>query len=175
MKWDVPEEVQETLNFALKSLLVPGLDVTTPPVLGREEIQRAIPHRDPFLFLDDILYVDENEELIAARYDLKRGRLILSGHFPDAPMWPGVFQIEAIAQAGGMLYNRKHKIEGEIGLLTNVLAARFTNKVIPGADVYTVVRVFDYGQMAELVGQTLQSGNICSVAAVRFYSLSEEL
>ena len=175
MKWDVPPEVAEVLDVALKSPLLPGLDPSGTPVLGRNEINKALPHRDPFLFLDDILYLDEEEGLVAARYDLERGRFIMSGHFPDAPTWPGVFQIEAVAQAGGLLYNRMHKVEGEIGLLTNVLTARFVSKITPGAELYIVARVLDYGQMNETVGQTIQNGKICSVAAVRCYSLSEEL
>lgn len=175
MKWDVPVEVAQVLDGALKSPLLPGLDPSCPPVLRRSEIHQALPHRDPFLFLDDILHLDEEAGIVAARYDLEKGRVFLSGHFPDAPTWPGVFQIEAIAQAGGLLYNRMHKVEGEIGLLTNVLSARFVSKITPGAELVIVVHVLDYGQMAEIVGQTLQNGKICSVAAVRFYSLSEDL
>jgi UDP-3-O-[3-hydroxymyristoyl] N-acetylglucosamine deacetylase / 3-hydroxyacyl-[acyl-carrier-protein] dehydratase len=175
MKWDVPVEVAQVLDVALKSPLWPSLDPSCPPVLRRSEIHQALPHRDPFLFLDDILHLDEEEGIVAARYDLERGKVFLSGHFPNAPTWPGVFQIEAIAQVGGLLYNRMHKVEGEIGLLTNVLTARFVNKITPGAELYIVARVLDYGQMNETIGQTIQNGKICSVAAVRCYSLSEEL
>ena len=175
MKWDVPIELVPLLDAALKSPLLPDLDFSCPPVLRRDEIHRALPHRDPFLFLDDILYLDEEQGLVAARYDLERGRVFLSGHFPDAPTWPGVFQIEAIAQVGGLVYNRTHNVQGEIGLLTNVLTARYVGKITPGADIYTVARVLDYGQMNETVGQTIQNGKICSVAAVRCYSLSEDI
>ncbi len=98
----------------------------------------------------------------------------MAGHFPNAPTWPGIFQVEAITQAGGLLFNHKHNI-GEIGLLTNVLAARFMGRVTPGADLYIVARMLDYGQMTEAVGQAVQNGKVCSAAATRFYSLSEEL
>jgi 3-hydroxymyristoyl/3-hydroxydecanoyl-(acyl carrier protein) dehydratase len=175
MKWNPSDEVAELLNFASKQLLLPGLDPESPPVMRRTEIEEILPHRDPFLFLDEILHFDPGEGMIAARYDLEKGKFILSGHFPGNPTWPGIFQVEAISQAGGLLYNHIHKIEGDIGLLTNIIAARFIAKITPGTDLFVVTRVLDYGQMVEFVGQTLQNGKICSVAATRCYSLSEEL
>lgn len=173
MKWQVPAPVAELLDAAAQSPLL--VQRSHSPVLQRQEIEQALPHRDPFLFLDEVVHLDPEEGWIAARYDLKRGEAIVAGHFPGHPTWPGTLQVEAIAQAGAILYNRKHQTGGEIGLLTNILAARFIRKITPGADLYITARVLDYGQMGEVVGQVLQNGEICSVAAVRFYSLSEEI
>lgn len=175
MKWSASDEVAELLNFASKQLLLPDLDPGSAPVMRRTKIEEILPHRDPFLFLDEILYFDPERGMIAARYDLERGRFILSGHFPGNPTWPGIFQVEAVSQAGGLLYNHIHNIEGEVGLLTNIIAARFMGKITPGSDLIVVVRLLDFGQMGEFVGQTLQNGRICAVAATRCYSLSEGL
>jgi 3-hydroxyacyl-[acyl-carrier-protein] dehydratase len=174
MKWNVTEEVADLLNLAQASFLVPDLDTMHLPLLNRSEIEQVLPHREPFLFLDEIIFMDEEQGVIVAKYDLERGRVFLEGHFPGAPTWPGIFQVEAITQAGGLLFNYTHKIH-DIGLLTNVLAARFMEKITPGADLYIVARVLDYGQLVEIVGQTIQNRKICSVAATRFYSLSEEI
>lgn len=174
MRWNPSDEVAELLDVASKHLLLPDLDPTCPPVMGRPEIERILPHRDPFLFLDEVLHFDLDNGVAAARYDLERGRFILSGHFPDAPMWPGIFQVEGINQVGGLLVNHAHKTEGGLGVLTNVLASRFMRKVTPGADLLMIARILDFGDMTEVVGQTLQNGEICSVAATRIYSLSEE-
>jgi 3-hydroxyacyl-[acyl-carrier-protein] dehydratase len=174
MKWNVPEEVTDLLNLAQTSFLMPDFDTLRLPLLNRSEIEQVLPHREPFLFLDEVFCLDEEKGVIAAKYDLERGRVFMEGHFPDAPTWPGIFQVEAITQAGGLLFNHMHKIQ-DIGLLTNVLAARFMERITPGAGLYIVARVLDYGQMTEIVGQTIQNGRICSVAATRFYSLSEEI
>jgi len=174
MRWNVTDEVAELLDLAQTSFLVPDLDTMRLPLLNRSVIERVLPHREPFLFLDEIIFMDEEQGVITAKYDLERGRVFLEGHFPGAPTWPGVFQVEAISQAGGLLFNYSHKIH-DIGLLTNVLAARFMEKITPGADLYIVARVLDYGQMTEVVGQTIQNGKICAVAATRMYSLSEEI
>jgi len=174
MSWNVTEEVAVLLDSALATPWLPGLDRSSPPILQRSDIERILPHREPFLFLDEIIHLDLDGGLIAARYDLERGMVFLSGHFPGAPTWPGIFQIEAINQAGGFVFNRRHNI-GDPGVLTNVLAARFMGRVVPGADVYVIARVLEFGQMAEVIGQTIQKNTICSVAATRIYSLSEEL
>jgi 3-hydroxyacyl-[acyl-carrier-protein] dehydratase len=174
MIWAVPEEAVEILNVANKTLLLPELDGSTTALFGRSEIEQVLPHRDPFLFLDEILYMDQEEGLLGARYDLERGKYILSGHFPGDPMWPGIFQVEAIAQLGGFLHNYKHHDQGAVGVLTDILAARFMLPIKPGADMQVMVRVVDYGLMKLVIGQCVQHGKICSVAALKFYSLSED-
>ncbi len=174
MKWNVSDEVAETLDLAAKQVLIPDFDPRCPPVIRRAEIEKLLPHRDPFLFLDEILYMDPERGIIAARYDLARGEYILSGHFPGEPTWPGIFQVEGITQAGGLLYNRTHKLEGGPGVMTNVLAARFMERITPGADLIVIAQNMEFGPMTDVVGQTLQNGKICSVAATRFYSLSED-
>ncbi len=174
MSWTMPEEAVEILDLAKRNLLLPEPDGSTTVLFGRKEIEQVLPHRDPFLFLDAILFMDATEGLLAARYDLERGRFILSGHFPGDPMWPGIFQVEAITQLGGFLHNYKHHDQGAVGVLTDILAARFLLPIKPGGDMYVLVRVVDYGLMKLVVGQCLQHGKICSVGAVKFYSLSED-
>ncbi len=58
--------------------------------------------------------------------------------------------------------------------MTNVLAARFMERITPGADLIVIAQNMEFGPMTDVVGQTLQNGKICSVAATRFYSLSED-
>ncbi len=174
MNWNVTEEVVKLLDSAVAAPWLPGLDRSCPPVMRRSEIEKILPHREPFLFLDDILRLDLEEGLIAARYDLDRGQVFLAGHFPNDPLWPGIFQIEALNQAGGIVFNRRHDVD-DSGVLTNVLAARFMSKVVPRADVYVIVRVLEFGQMYDAIGQTIQNGKLCSAAATRIYSLSEDL
>lgn len=175
MRGSLSEEAEQILRTAEKSLLVSSFDPSQPPVVGRGEIERVLPHRDPFLFIDAVLCLDLERGLIATRYDLQRGHAILAGHYPNNPLWPAIFQVEAIAQAGGFFYNCSHHVEGAPGLLTHILGARFMRPVTPGADVHVVARVLEDGLFIEIVGQSLQNGQICSVAAVKFYSLGEDL
>jgi 3-hydroxyacyl-[acyl-carrier-protein] dehydratase len=174
MKGSMSREAEDLLDLAAKTPLLPGFDGSQPPLFRREEVERVMTHRDPFLFIDDVLTLDLEKGLIATRYDLERGRFILAGHYPGDPFWPAVFQIEAVAQSGGFLFNSKHKVPGAPGLLTHVLGGRFMLPVKPGSDLHIVSRTLEDGLMIEVVGQCLQNGQICSAAAVKFYSLSED-
>jgi len=175
MRYSVTEEVADLLDQAQRGLLLQGFDSSAPPIMRRAEIERWLPHRQPFLFLDDVLHIDPEKGVIAARYDLKGGELFLSGHFPGDPTWPGVFQIETIAQSAGLFINYTRKSEQGPGLLTHVMHARFVARIKPGADVIVISQVLDYGQIIETVGQSIQNGKICAVAATKMYSLAEEM
>ncbi len=167
-------EARDLLNLAAKTPLAPDLDWSQPPLFRRDEVERILPHRDPFLFIDDVYCMDFDTGLIATRYDLARGEFILSGHYPGDPFWPAVFQIEGVAQSGGILFNCKRNVRGAPALLTHVLGARFMLPVKPGVDLQIVCKTLDDGMMIEVVGQCFQKGEICSAAAVKFYSLAED-
>ena len=109
--------------------------------LTRDQIAKLIPHRDPFLFLDELINIkkldtatgiktfDENEEFF-------------KGHFPDHPIVPGVILIEMMAQAGAALiaYSIKEETTDKIVYLMNVEKTKFRNPVFPNQKIYTDVR-----------------------------------
>jgi len=173
MRQNLSDEVEQLLRDGGKTLFLPELD-GSHSVFGRDEIERFLPHRDLFLFLDEILWLDLEAGLIAARYDLARGKVILSGHFPNNPVWPGVLMVEAVAQSGGFFYNYQAGLAGGPGVMTSILGARFIHPVTPGADLQIVSRVIQTGLLTEAVGQCLQNGKICAVAAVNLISLKED-
>lgn len=138
-------------------------------VLDREAIQAILPHRDPFLLIDRVTALDRERRLIAASYDLARAASVFSGHFPGAPVWPGVLQVEAVAQAGLVLTRCLAAPEqtGAAVALTHVLGAQFMRPVSPGGEVHIAARVLEDGLFVIIVGQCLQNGQVCSAAAVR--------
>lgn len=96
-------------------------------------INERIPHRVPFLWLDQILELDQEsiraEKYIAADLD------VFQGHYPDYPIMPGVLLCEAVFQAGALLISEtlqgKEEIKG-VPVLTRILGARFKREVGPG-------------------------------------------
>lgn len=66
------------------------------------EIQKIIPHRYPFLLLDRVIDIKENESLIGFK-NVTIGDNVFQGHFPGHPIYPGVMILEGMAQAGGIL------------------------------------------------------------------------
>ena len=109
---------------------------------------QLLPHRDPFLFVDELISADETGALgkytftdSATAIEGKSANTFFEGHFPTYPVVPGVVLVEAMAQVGGAaLVARKVLPEGNAGfLLAKVEDVRFRRPVRPGDALYTVV------------------------------------
>lgn len=99
------------------------------------EIMRYLPHRYPFLLVDRILEIDDTHVL--ARKNVTFNELFFQGHFPGAPIMPGVLIIEAMAQAGGVLAiktleNEGVDISGKLIYFMTIDNAKFRRPVVPG-------------------------------------------
>lgn len=99
--------------------------------LDIREIISIIPHRYPFLLVDKILDIDLEKGTIVGQKNVTINEHFFQGHFPDAPIMPGVLILEALAQAGGVLVHLKQKI-AKIAVLLNVNNAKFRHPVRPG-------------------------------------------
>lgn len=97
-----------------------------------EEIKNYIPHRYPFLLVDRVLEIDENRILTIKNVSVNEP--FFNGHFPGAPIMPGVLQVEAMAQSGCILM-MKHKVEDpkrSLIVFTGIRSAKFRRQVVPG-------------------------------------------
>lgn len=96
-----------------------------------EEIQKLIPHRPPFLWLDEVVEITENS--IHARTFLDPSLPVFAGHYPSFPVLPGVLQCEACFQAGAVLIAKSHPVEtGQVPVVTRQNNTRFRRLVRPG-------------------------------------------
>jgi len=104
---------------------------TTPPV-SFEEILSILPHRYPFLLIDRVLEIEPRKRIVAIK-NVSYNEPFFMGHFPNDPIMPGVLQIEAMAQAGGImgLYGKKFDKGNAIAFL-GIDKARFRGWVRPG-------------------------------------------
>ena len=103
-------------------------------ILNQDDIKKYLPHREPFLFIDEVVEIDENET-IHARKLIKPDEYFLQGHFPGNPIFPGVIIIEALGQASGILgftIMNKTPEEGSMYYFVGADKLRFKNPVIPG-------------------------------------------
>ncbi len=102
-----------------------------------EEIQKIIPHRYPFLLLDRVTKVVENELLIGYK-NVTIGDQIFQGHFPGHPIYPGVMILEGMAQAGGILAFKsmtnlsEEEVANKVVYFMSIDKAKFRNPVTPG-------------------------------------------
>ena len=111
--------------------------------ITKEDIKKYLPHREPFLFVDEVVNIDE-ENGIHAKKLVSEDEYLLQGHFPDNPIFPGVIIIEALGQASGILgFVKMNKTpeEGSIYVLAGVDKVRFRKRVRPGdtIDLYSKV------------------------------------
>lgn len=108
------------------------------------EIKRILPHRYPFLLVDRVLsYTLEPEKTLTAIKNVTVNEPFFQGHFPDAPVMPGVLVLESMAQACGILaYVALATAEnlGGIYYLVKVDNAKFNRKVVPGDQLLIEVK-----------------------------------
>lgn len=96
-----------------------------------KDILKILPHRYPFLLVDKILEIDVEKGYILGQKNLTFNENFFQGHFPDAPIMPGVLILEALAQAGGVLLHLRAQTP-KIAVLLSVNNAKFRNPVHPG-------------------------------------------
>jgi 3-hydroxyacyl-[acyl-carrier-protein] dehydratase len=102
-----------------------------PPVVSIKELEEILPHRYPFLLVDRILKIDLEASEIVGVKNVTYNEPFFQGHFPGAPIMPGVLILEALAQTGGVLVHKKG-YNKKIAVLLNVSGAKFRKPVTPG-------------------------------------------
>ena len=99
--------------------------------LNRAEIEERIPHREPFLWLDEV--VEMTESRIHARKFLDPGLDVFRGHYPHMPVLPGVILCEAAMQAGAVLISQLQPVAtGQVPVATRLNNVKFRRMVKPG-------------------------------------------
>ena len=98
---------------------------------GRDVIESLIPHRPPFLLVDEILELEPGKRVVGRR-EIRADDWWFPGHFPERPVMPGVLTIEAIAQAGAVAVLADEANRGKIPFFAGIDDCRFKRVVEPG-------------------------------------------
>lgn len=102
--------------------------------LNHEEVMKIIPHRDPMLLIDEVTEYVPGDHVIA-KFWVDPEREIFKGHFPSDPVLPGVYSVEACAQAADLVLMRKPAYVGKTPLFLAINNVRFRKKICPGDTV----------------------------------------
>jgi 3-hydroxyacyl-[acyl-carrier-protein] dehydratase len=99
-----------------------------------DDLVGLLPHRPPFRFVDAVDEIVRGERIVA-RYKVTGDEDFLAGHFPGRPIFPGVIQLEALAQAGAIAVLADPRYAGRLPLFGGVEDVRFRRQVVPGDEM----------------------------------------
>jgi 3-hydroxyacyl-[acyl-carrier-protein] dehydratase len=110
-------------------------------VMEVSDILNVLPHRYPMMLVDRVLELDFEGKRIKGIKNISFGEQALQGHFPGMPIMPGVLQLEAMAQLGGILLNKVLDAEGVISYFTGLDKVKFRKMIIPGDQMVMEVKI----------------------------------
>ena len=133
-----------------------------------KDILDILPHRHPFILVDRILECNDEDWIVGIK-NVAASEPWFEGHFPGQPIFPGVLQLEAMAQTAGILLNKVLKSEGKVAYYLGVDKAKFRRMVVPGDQVRMEIKLLKLRMgMARVAGRALVNGELACEAEMLF-------
>ncbi len=135
-------------------------------ILDSVAIQKILPHRYPFHLVDKVIELDPGKRIVGIK-NVTMNEPQFQGHFPGAPIMPGVLMIEALAQASGILMMKDMPdVENKLTVFMSIDNCKFRNMAVPGDVLRLEVDVVRAGKMfSKFQGKVVKSdGTLCAEA-----------
>jgi UDP-3-O-[3-hydroxymyristoyl] N-acetylglucosamine deacetylase/3-hydroxyacyl-[acyl-carrier-protein] dehydratase len=146
---------------------VPTIDLNQEPFMDINKIMNMLPHRPPFLLVDKIMELSDNHVIGVKNVTMNEPFFV--GHFPGSPVMPGVLQIEAMAQTGGILVlSTVPDPENYLTYLLKIDNVRYKHQVVPGdtlifkLDLLSPIR----RGICQMIGRAYANGKLVSEAEI---------
>jgi len=158
-------------------------DATVEVSIGREDIERMLPHRAPMLFVERISQVDLEAETMVAHRRIDPDDPLLKGHFPGMPIYPGALLLESVGQAALCLHHllrmgRAEVHEGDTPAPVRLLKVHhtvFMAAALPGDDLQLQVRrLANDGYTMTCAGQAIRGDTICALVILEVFMVDDE-
>jgi 3-hydroxyacyl-[acyl-carrier-protein] dehydratase len=137
-------------------------------IYDSKDILAILPHRFPFILVDRIVECNDKDFIVGIK-NVAANEPCFQGHFPGMPIFPGVLQLEAMAQTAGILLNKVTKAEGKVSYYLGVDKAKFRRMVVPGDQLRMEIKFLKLRMgMAKVHGQAFVDGELACEAEMMF-------
>lgn len=148
-------------------------DLFSEPVMDIRQIESILPHRYPFLLVDRVVELEPETRIVAAKNVTWNEEFFL-GHFPSSPVMPGVLQVEALAQAAGLLLSRYVRVGKKMAALVGLDDVKMRRPVVPGDRLLLNVEVKRLRKTLGIcVGKATVGGETATEATLLFGLIRE--
>ncbi|HPC20136.1 MAG: 3-hydroxyacyl-ACP dehydratase FabZ [Kiritimatiellae bacterium] len=137
-------------------------------IYDSKDILDILPHRHPFVLVDRIVECNDRDWIVGLK-NVSASEPWFEGHFPGQPVFPGVLQLEAMAQTAGILLNKITKADGKVAYYLGVDKAKFRRIVKPGDQLRLELKLLRLRMgMARMAGRALVDGELACEAEMMF-------
>lgn len=109
-------------------------------MLNKDAIKKIIPHREPFLMIDEVVEYVAGVSAVAIKR-IREDEEVFKGHFPEYPVYPGVLIVEAMAQTGAVALLIDERFRGKVALFAGIDKLRFKKQVHPPAELRLEIKI----------------------------------
>ena len=158
------------LNALFAQRLRSQLEGETAPAQYMDigEIRRILPHRYPFLMVDRVLQVEGDSKVLAVK-NVSVNEPFFQGHYPNQPIMPGVLQLEALAQAAGVLFLRRLEHANKVPMLVGLDSVKLRRPVLPGDQLQLEAEALRFrSRLAMVRGRATVNGEVTCEAEMTF-------
>lgn len=143
------------------------LELPVIKTVNKADIEANIPHRDPFLLVDEVRVLEEKKKYVGIKY-VRADEYYFKGHFPQKPVMPGVLIVETISQAFGGAIMRQIATNGGLPLFLSIDNAKFRGMVSPGDTLEMPIEIIRLGKISKIYAEAYVNGKLCTQASLTF-------